>query len=154
MNFSRLKRQHLQKRSRKPSAYEESRYQAILEKRREDFEAWILGKTEEREIIWQSTTICAQTISHRHTRTHHTHNNAQHPLSNPDHDGQHLLPAAGSRDADRNGHGYGVELLILLAGSHPQPCARLLCQLGILRAQEEGKSLRFMSRQREELVTA
>lgn len=74
-----------------------------------------------------------------------TRNNAQHSLSHYDHDGQHLLPTTSSRDVDRHGHGYGPELLVLPAGCHPEPRARLLRQLGIFLAQEEGKSLHLMS---------
>jgi hypothetical protein len=77
-----------------------------------------------------------------------TRNNAQHSLSHSDHDGQHFLPATGSRDVDRHGHGYGAELLVLLASSHPEPCAWLLRQLGIFLAQKEGKSLHLMSQKR------
>ena len=82
------------------------------------------------------------------TQHHHNRNNAQHPISHYDHDGQHLLPAAGSRDVDGHGNGHSAELLLLLAGRHPQPCPRILRQLGIFCAQKKGKSLSCVSRAR------
>lgn len=146
----RLHRQLPRETLRKLLACYDLRRQTIREKetgglRDEDIR---VSRKRERNSIWRG-----HRYMHTNNLTPHytdsyatpTRNNAQHSLSHSDHDGQHLLPTTSSRDVDRHGHGYGPELLVLPAGCHPEPRARLLRQLGIFLAQEEGKSLHLMS---------
>ena len=146
----RLHRQLPRETLRKLLACYDLRRQTIREKetgglRDEDIR---VSRKRERNSIWRG-----HRYMHTNNLTPHytdsyatpTRNNAQHSLSHYDHDGQHLLSAAGSRDADGHGNGHGAELFVLLASRHPQPCPRILCQLGLLLTQEKGKSYCLMS---------
>jgi hypothetical protein len=125
------------------------RHQAIRVKETERLrdEDIRISKRREWNCIWRRHCYRrTNNLTPHHTdATQRLCNNAQHPISHFDHDGQHLLPAAGSRDADGHGNGHGAKLFVFLASRHTQPCSRILCQLGILRAQKKGKSLSLMS---------
>ena len=146
--FPRLHRRHPRDKSREPSACINLRCDPRERDKRTSRRGYPRSKRGKETSIWRSITICTRIIFHhitRHTRTRRNRNNAQHSLSHYDHDGQHLLSAAGSRDADGHGNGHGAELFVLLASRHPQPCPRILCQLGLLLTQEKGKSYCLMS---------
>ena len=77
---------------------------------------------------------------HRHLR-HDVPRNPRVAVSRPRHAGQYLLPATGGDDADWLGRRHRPQQLAVPARRHPQPCARILYQLGVLLAAKKGRIL-------------